>query len=97
MMLAGTSVPLAAPTLVTATARTPGSNETAVTDGAAHLSFCVTATNYYGESVASNVIDRRVQSDTSVFRSDGDVAAGCAAWNIYALLRRLRRSRRLPA
>ena len=84
MMLAGTSVPLAAPTLVTATARTPGSNETAVTDGAAHLSFCVTATNYYGESVASNVIDAAYTSGTSVFDLTVTLPPGAQSWNIYA-------------
>ena len=83
MLLAGTSTTIAAPVLA-ATARTPGSNETAVTDTAAHLSFCVTATNYYGESVASNVVDFTYTSGTSVFDLVVTLPPGALSWNIYA-------------
>ena len=84
MMLAGTSTTLIPPTLVSATARTPGSNETAVTDVSTHLSFCVTATNYYGETVASNVIDAVYTSGTSVFDLTVTLPPGALSWNIYA-------------
>jgi hypothetical protein len=52
-LLAGTSVALSAPATPTLTARTAGSNETALsTDGSATY-VTVTATNYFGETVAS--------------------------------------------
>jgi hypothetical protein len=52
-LLAGTSTALSAPATPTLTARTAGSNETALsTDGSATY-VTVTATNYFGETVAS--------------------------------------------
>ncbi|WP_345205150.1 hypothetical protein, partial [Streptomyces lavendulae] len=55
MMLAGTSTPVAAPSIVSASARAAGSKERTV---GAHASFAVivTATNYYGETVGSPVL-----------------------------------------
>lgn len=51
-MLAATSTPLVTPAAPTAVARTAGSNETAIGVNA-NYSVLVTATNYYGETVAS--------------------------------------------
>jgi len=81
MMIAGTSTTLAAPTVVSLTARTAGSNETTV--GAnANFTVFVTATNYYGETVS-------VQSST-IATSSGQVvdlvigpSAGALSYNVY--------------
>lgn len=54
-MLSGTSVPLGAPAKATTTARVAGSNETAIGGSPAHFVVAITATNYYGETVASAV------------------------------------------
>lgn len=51
-MIAGSSTVLAAPTVVSLTARTAGSGETTVGTNANFTVF-VTATNYYGETVAA--------------------------------------------
>lgn len=80
-MIAGSSVALSAPTIVSLTARTAGSGETTV--GAnANFTVFVTATNFYGETVAA-------QSST-ISTSSGQVVdltatlpAGGQQFNIY--------------
>jgi hypothetical protein len=90
MMLAGTSVPLQAPTVVSATARTAGSNETAVSapGGGNTLYVCVTATNYYGETVAVT----NCTASTLTGATTGQVVdlvispvTGALQYNIYAV------------
>ena len=81
MMIAGSSVTLAAPTVVSLTARTAGSNETTV--GAnTNFTVFVTATNYYGETTS-------VQSST-ISTSSGQVvdltigpSTGALSYNVY--------------
>ena len=81
MLIAGTAHNLSAPT-VAATPRTAQSNETAVTGGTTSLYIVATATNYYGETVASAV-------QTVAFTA-GDVydvtitgSQGALQYNIY--------------
>ncbi len=85
-LIAGSSQNLPAPAQVTVAFRTPGSNETAITGGtAAHFAVCVTALNYFGETVAS-----AISSDITTSRTPGYVAdvtitpvAGAQQYNIY--------------
>jgi hypothetical protein len=80
-MIAGSSQNLAAPAAPTLTARTAGSNETALT-AAAEIYVNVTALNYFGESVAS--------AQANVTPTAGQVVdvtispvAGAQQYNIY--------------
>lgn len=85
-MIAATSTPLSAPVLVSATARTAGSNETPITFSNADVSICATATNYWGETVASNVINvTGATTGTSVIDVTTTNSAGALQWNIYAV------------
>jgi hypothetical protein len=82
-MLAGTSTVLAAPTIVSATARTAGSNETSV--GAnTNFAVVVTATNYYGETVgsAATVVGGGTAAGQVVDVTIGAVP-GALAYNVY--------------
>ena len=54
-MIAGSSQNLHAPPAVTLTARTAGSNETALTTVGSNASVKVTALNYFGETAASSI------------------------------------------
>lgn len=81
-MIAGSSQNLATPGAVTATARTAGSNETALVTVGASASVKVTALNYFGETVASSI--------TTVTTATGQVldvtispVAGAQQYNIY--------------
>lgn len=86
MMIAGTSATLAAPVLVSATARNAGTGETPLTFGAADVSVCVTATNYYGETVASNVLTvTNATSGTSVIDLVVNNSDGALQWNAYVV------------
>jgi hypothetical protein len=83
-MIAGSSQNLATPAAVTATARTAGSNETAITGFTTNVNFKVTALNYFGESIASTAIG------TAVPISAGQVVdvtiapvVGAQQYNIY--------------
>jgi len=59
-MIAGSSQNLATPAAPTATARTAGSNETAITGFTTNVNFKVSALNYFGESIASAAIGSAV-------------------------------------
>jgi hypothetical protein len=83
-MIAGSSQNLATPAAVTATARTAGSNETAITGFTTNVNFKVTALNYFGESAVSAAIG------TAVAISAGQVVdvtiapvAGAQQYNLY--------------
>ena len=83
-MIAGSSQNLAVPAAVTATARTAGSNETAITGYTTNVNFKVTAVNYFGESAVSAAIG------TAVAISSGQVVdvtitpvAGAQQYNLY--------------
>jgi hypothetical protein len=86
MMLAGTAAPIQAPTLVSATVRNAGANETALVFAAADISICVTGTNYYGETVASNVITVTTATTTvSVVDLVVTLPPGALQYNVYAV------------
>ncbi len=80
-MIAATSTTLAAPTIVSTTARAAGSNETSV--GAnANFTVFVTATNYYGETTAA--------TGSTISTSAGQVvdivigpSVGAQQYNVY--------------
>ena len=80
-MIAGTSTPLSAPAAPTIAARTAGSNETTV--GAnTNFTVAVSATNYFGETVATN--------SSTISTTAGQVVdvtitpvLGAMAYNIY--------------
>lgn len=83
-LIAGTSQNLPTPAAVTATARTAGSNETAITGFTTNVNFKVTALNYFGESPVSAAIG------TAVAISSGQVVdvtvspvAGAQQYNLY--------------
>jgi len=84
MLLAGTSQTLRPPTLVSANTRIPGSNETAV-NSSNYVSIGVTATNYYGETVCSTVLDPAVTNNTYVIDLTVTLPPGALQWNVYAL------------
>ncbi len=82
-MIAGSSQNLAAPGTPTTSARTAGSNETALTGFTSSISVKVTALNYFGESVAS-------AQSTNLAISAGQVvdvtivpSVGAQQYNIY--------------
>ena len=80
-MIAGSSVALSAPTVVSLTARTAGSNETSV--GAnANFTVFVTATNYYGETTAAQSSTISTSSGQVVDLVIGPVT-GAQSYNVY--------------
>jgi hypothetical protein len=80
MMLAGTSTALAAPTIVSATVRSAGSNETALSTSVTNIK--VTAANYYGETVASSATNVTVSAGQVVDLVIGP-STGALTYNIY--------------
>ena len=83
-MMAGSSQNLPTPAAVTATARTAGSNETAITGYNTNVNFKVTALNFFGETAVSAAIG------TAVAISAGQVVditispvPGAQQYNIY--------------
>jgi hypothetical protein len=90
MMLAGTSTTLSAPTVVSATARTAGSGETAVSapGGGNTLYIAVTAVNYYGETLAvTNCTASTLTGTTTGNVVDVVISpvAGAQTYNIYGV------------
>ncbi len=82
-LIAGTSTTLAPPTIVSATTRTAGSNETAI--GAnTYYSVYVTATNYFGETTisANSVVTSGTAAGQVVDVVIGP-SAGALTYNIY--------------
>lgn len=80
-MIAASSTTLAVPTIVSTANRTAGSNETSV--GAnAHFTVFVTATNYYGETVAVASSDTATLAGQVVDVVIGP-SAGALQYNVY--------------
>jgi hypothetical protein len=83
-LIAGSSQNLSAPAAPTTTARTAGSNETAITGGGSHFGVMITALNYFGESIASTA---STDITTSLTGDVVDVTwvgvAGAQQYNIY--------------
>jgi hypothetical protein len=82
MMIAGTSVALAAPGTPTATLRTAGSNETAIGTNA-NYAVAVTAVNYYGETVISSFSTNVATTTSTVVDVTISPVAGALAYNLY--------------
>lgn len=83
-MLAGSSQNLPTPAAVTTTARTAGSNETAITTSPSHFVVMVTALNYFGETVASvKSTDITTVTSTQVVDVTISPVAGAQQYNIY--------------
>jgi hypothetical protein len=81
-LLAGTSTNLATPSAPTLTARTAGSNETAISTAGSSTHVAVTATNYFGETITS--------ASAAVTPTTGQVidvtivpVTGAQSYNIY--------------
>lgn len=79
-MLAGTSTVLAAPTIVSATVRSAGSNETALSTSIVDVK--VTAANYYGETVPSGATSVTVSAGQVIDLTIG-TSTGAMTYNIY--------------
>jgi len=83
-MIAGSSQNLATPAAPTATARTAGSNETAITGFTTNVNFKVSALNYFGESIASAAIGSAVAiSAGQVVDVTIAPVAGAQQYNLY--------------
>ena len=83
-MLAGTSQNLATPGVPTISARTAGSNETAITTSPGHFRVSVTALNYFGESVGSTgSVDSTSVVSTQVVDVTIAPVPGAQQYNIY--------------
>jgi hypothetical protein len=83
-MLAGSSVTLATPAAPTTTLRAAGSNETVIGGSPGHFVVAVTATNYYGETVASAVsTDITTVGTTNVVDVTIVPVTGAQSYNIY--------------
>jgi hypothetical protein len=82
-LLAGTSTALNAPGQPTLTARTAGSNETAITTGST-LYVQVTATNYFGETAVSTYQSVSFTAGTQVVDVTIVPSQGAQSYNIYA-------------
>jgi hypothetical protein len=81
-MLAGSSQNLATPAAVTLSARTAGSNETALVTTGSNASVKVTALNYFGESIASAVATTTTAAGQVLDVTISPVA-GAQQYNIY--------------
>jgi hypothetical protein len=82
-MIAATPVNLVAPGAPTLVARTAGSNETAITYSSGVV-VCVTAVNYYGETIASSTVHATgTTSTTTVVDVTIAPVAGAQQYNLY--------------
>jgi len=82
-MIAGSSQPLAVPGTPTATARTAGSNESAITGFTTNVSFKVTALNYFGETTVSATTGNIALSAGQVVDLVITPSAGAQQYNVY--------------
>jgi hypothetical protein len=82
-MIAGSSQNLAKPGAPTLTARTAGSNETALSGYTASVAVEVTALNYFGESVASTTSANTTVSAGQVVDVAIPAVPGAQQYNIY--------------
>ena len=81
-MIAGSSQNLATPLAATATARTAGSNETALVTTGSNASVKITALNYFGETVASAVVTTATAAGQVLDVTISPVA-GAQQYNVY--------------
>jgi hypothetical protein len=80
-LLAATPTVLAAPGAPTLTARTPGSNETALTNGTYYV--YTTAVNFYGETIAGTVSSSSGSLSSQVLDVTISPVAGAQTYNVY--------------
>ncbi len=83
MMIAGSSQNLAAPLAPTLTARTAGSNETALTGYTSSIAIEVTALNYFGETIAGTASSNTTVSAGQVVDVQISPVAGAQQYNLY--------------
>lgn len=81
-IISATPVALATPSAPTLTVRTAGSNETTV-GTFSNFAVAVTATNYYGETVASAFSANAIPTSTSVVDVTIAPVAGAQQYNLY--------------
>ena len=82
MLLAGTSVNIPPPTIVSATLRTAGSNETGIGVNATYY-VKVTAVNYYGETIPSAASTTVATTAATVVDVVIGPSSGALGYNIY--------------
>jgi hypothetical protein len=82
-MLAATPVALSTPSVAAVTSRTAGSNETAFGPGSGTYYVYVTATNFFGETVASAASAGYTSTTTTVCDVTLSPVAGAQQYNIY--------------
>lgn len=84
-MIASTSIPLSAPGSPGLTTRAAGSGETALSGITTNLYVCVTALNFYGETIASSIVTPGTEptNNTSVVDVAISPVPGAQAYNIY--------------
>ena len=83
MMIAGSSQNLAAPLAPTLTARTAGSNETALTGYTSSINIEVTALNYFGETIAGTAGTNTTVTAGQVVDVQISPVAGAQQYNLY--------------
>lgn len=82
--IAGTSIATTAPVVVSATDRVAGATETGLTGGAgASLYVAATGTNFYGETVMSNIVEVTFTSGHVVDVTLQAVPGGLQNFNLY--------------
>ncbi len=84
MLIAGSSQNLPTPAAPTLTARTAGSNETAISTSSGTCYVRVTALNYFGESLASSTASVAFTESVSVIDVTVSPVLGAQQYNIYA-------------
>jgi hypothetical protein len=82
-LLAGTSTALSVPGAPTLTARTAGSNETAISSAGSATYVAVTATNYFGETTAVNYTTTVTPTTGQVIDVTISPSQGAQSYNIY--------------
>jgi hypothetical protein len=83
-MIAGSSQNLATPGTPTTTARTAGSNETAISTSPSHFRVIVTALNYFGESIGSaGSADITTVTSSQVVDVTISPVPGAQQYNVY--------------
>lgn len=84
-MIGSTSIALSAPGSPTLTTRTAGTGETALSGISTNLYVCVTALNYYGETVSSSIVTPGTEPNGTSQVVDVLISpsSGALAYNIY--------------
>lgn len=81
--ISATSIATAAPVIVSATARSAGATESAITGFTTNVYVTVTGTNFYGETLPSNVKTVAVSAGQVVDVVTTGIPAGLQSLNVY--------------